>query len=126
MARWIKAALPAVDGQTTGVEYVAPRNAAEEMLCEIWGEVLRRESVGIHDNFFSIGGDSILSIRIVSELKKLGWFLAVQDIFVHQTISKLSLLIKKIESEEELNIKKKETHIDKLTGEGKEVDEGVF
>ncbi|WMS89281.1 phosphopantetheine-binding protein [Pleionea litopenaei] len=60
------------------------------MLCEIWGEVLRRESVGIHDNFFSIGGDSILSIRIVSELKKLGWFLAVQDIFVHQTISKLA------------------------------------
>ncbi|WMS87328.1 amino acid adenylation domain-containing protein [Pleionea litopenaei] len=85
-----KAALPAVDGQTTGVEYVAPRNATEEMLCEIWGEVLRRESVGIHDNFFSIGGDSILSIRIVSELKKLGWFLAVQDIFVHQTISKLA------------------------------------
>jgi aryl carrier-like protein len=69
---------------------VAPRNDVEAAICEVWQEVLRRERVGIEDNFFSLGGDSMLSIRIASLLKRRGIPLDVVDIFEHQTIARLS------------------------------------
>jgi amino acid adenylation domain-containing protein len=84
-------ALPAPDaGDTYSAPYVAPRNATEQAICEVWQEVLRRERVGVEDNFFNLGGDSMLSIRIVSLLKSRGILLDVIDIFEHQTISQLS------------------------------------
>lgn len=51
------------------------------------------ERVGINDNFFSLGGDSILCIRIVSKLNKAGVIVAVKDIFSHQSIAGLSLAL---------------------------------
>jgi aryl carrier-like protein len=69
---------------------VAPRNAIEQVLCEVWAEVLKRERVGVQDNFFSVGGDSILSIRIVSLLKSRGLVIDIKDIFQHQTIAQLA------------------------------------
>jgi len=86
-------ALPAPEGgagQTT--MYVAPRNEVEQALCEIWQEVLKREQVGVQDNFFSLGGDSILSIRVVSMLKSRGINLTIKDIFQNQTIEQLAAL----------------------------------
>ncbi|HLJ26266.1 MAG TPA: thioesterase domain-containing protein, partial [Candidatus Angelobacter sp.] len=50
-------------------EYVGPRNATEETLCRLWQEVLRRERVGIHDNFFRIGGHSLLAVQVISRIK---------------------------------------------------------
>ena len=44
-------------------EYVAPRNATEEILCGLWQVILRRERVGIHDNFFQLGGDSLMAFE---------------------------------------------------------------
>ncbi len=84
-------ALPAPEGGA-GQEtmYVAPRNAVEHALCEIWQEVLKREQVGVEDNFFSLGGDSILSIRVVSMLKSRGITLSIKDIFQNQTIDQLA------------------------------------
>ncbi len=84
-------ALPAPEGGA-GQEavYVAPRNAVEQALCEIWQEVLKREQVGVEDNFFSLGGDSILSIRVVSMLKSRGITLSIKDIFQNQTIDQLA------------------------------------
>ncbi len=84
-------ALPAPEGGA-GQEamYVAPRNAVEQALCEIWQEVLKREQVGVEDNFFSLGGDSILSIRVVSMLKSRGIVVDVKDIFKYQTIGQLA------------------------------------
>ena len=52
---------PATD--TPEQEYVGPRNATEETLCRLWQEVLRRERVGIHDNFFRIGGHSLMAAQ---------------------------------------------------------------
>ena len=51
-------------------EYVGPRNATEETLCRLWQEVLRRERVGIHDNFFNIGGHSLLAVQVISRIKQ--------------------------------------------------------
>ncbi|MBK8549760.1 MAG: amino acid adenylation domain-containing protein [Ignavibacteria bacterium] len=74
-------------------EYAAPRNETEESLAEIWKELLHVERVGIHDNFFELGGDSIITIQVVSRARRKGFELKPRDIFIHQTISKLSAAI---------------------------------
>jgi acyl carrier protein len=60
---------PQEDGLATEA-YVAPRNEMETSLAGIWQEVLGLEKVGIHDNFFRIGGDSIISIRLISRINR--------------------------------------------------------
>ncbi|MEH2435909.1 MAG: amino acid adenylation domain-containing protein [Nostoc sp.] len=72
------------------VSFVAPRNQIEEILAQIWAEVLRVEQVGIHDNFFELGGDSILSIQIISRAKLAGLQLTLKQLFAHQTIAELA------------------------------------
>lgn len=94
--------LPEIDGVSAEV-YVAPRNELEAKICDIWAHVINLERVGIHDNFFSIGGDSILSIRIVSLLKEQGFYIKIQDIFQSQTIAELALLIDNVIPVEELD-----------------------
>ena len=72
--------------------YVAPRDEVEGEICKIWAEVLRlpEEKVGIYDNFFRLGGDSIVSIQLVSRLRqRLGLNVSVKDIFTYRTIEKL-------------------------------------
>ena len=73
-----------------GTQFVAPASAAEIALARIWAEVLEVERVGVHDNFFALGGDSILSIRILTEAQKAGLGLTVQQLFQHQTIMELA------------------------------------
>jgi amino acid adenylation domain-containing protein/non-ribosomal peptide synthase protein (TIGR01720 family) len=73
-----------------GEEFVAPRTGVEEELSRIWSSVLRLEKVGIHDNFFAIGGDSILSIQIVSRAQAAGIHLSPRQLFQHQTIAELA------------------------------------
>jgi hypothetical protein len=51
-------------------EYVAARNPTEETLCRIWKEVLRRERVGVHDNFFKIGGHSLLAAQVTTRIRE--------------------------------------------------------
>ena len=51
-------------------EYIAPQTDLQKELCSIWSEVLRLEKISIHDNFFRIGGDSIISIQLVARLSK--------------------------------------------------------
>src|SRR5205085_7228829 len=55
-----------------GKAFVAPRDSREEILAGIWAEVLRVGEVGIHDNFFDLGGDSILSLQIISRANQAG------------------------------------------------------
>ncbi|CDG21267.1 Putative Phenylalanine racemase (ATP-hydrolyzing) (fragment) [Xenorhabdus poinarii G6] len=73
--------------------YVAPRNALETQLCTIWQEVLDLPQVGINDNFFRIGGDSIVSIKLVSRLRMAGFSLQVQSIFTAPTVARLAHLL---------------------------------
>ncbi|WP_416235761.1 amino acid adenylation domain-containing protein [Nostoc sp. UHCC 0252] len=74
------------------VSFVAPRNQIEEILAQIWAEVLRVEQVGIHDNFFELGGDSILSIQIISRAKLAELQLTLKQLFAHQTIAELAIV----------------------------------
>jgi aryl carrier-like protein len=73
-------------------EMVAPRTPEEATLCQIWAQVLSREEVGIHDNFFDLGGDSILGIQVVSRAQQAGLSLTAQDLFQHQTVAELALV----------------------------------
>ena len=67
-------ALPAPDGSRPEleVEYVAARNAAELQLVRIWSEVLGVDRVGVRDNFFALGGDSIRSIQVLAKAREAG------------------------------------------------------
>ncbi|MGH3548469.1 MAG: condensation domain-containing protein, partial [Pseudonocardiaceae bacterium] len=71
----------------------APRNATEHTLTEIWAEVLGVERVGVTDDFFELGGDSILTIQLVSRARKAGVRMTSKDIFLHQTIAELAAFI---------------------------------
>lgn len=85
-------ALPAPE-ESAGLseaDYVAPRNPGEQKLAEIWSEVLNFDPVGIHDNFFEMGGDSILSIRIIAKANKAGMVLKPNALFEYQTIAQLA------------------------------------
>ncbi|MDF5729956.1 MAG: amino acid adenylation domain-containing protein [Rhizonema sp. PD38] len=84
-------ALPAPDGEITREhEYVAPRTAIEEIFTKIWQKLLLKEKVSINDNFFEIGGDSILSIQVVSRAKNSGIQITPKQIFLYQTIAELA------------------------------------
>jgi len=72
------------------VEHVAPRTPLEEILAAVWAEVLRLERVGVHDNFFALGGDSILAIQAVTRSRKRGVLFAPRQLFQYQTIAQLA------------------------------------
>jgi len=71
----------------------APRNSIEQTLVNIWESILKIGSIGIHDNFFEIGGDSILSIQIIAKARKEGIIIKSNQIFEHQTIAELGLFV---------------------------------
>ena len=70
--------------------YVPPRTSVEEMLCDIWQEVLRVDRVGIDDNFFDLGGDSILTIKVIAKANAVGLDLNVRQLFQYQTVHELA------------------------------------
>ncbi|OSX98878.1 non-ribosomal peptide synthetase [Bacillus mycoides] len=86
-------ALPVPEERKIESECVATRNGNEETLATIWKQVLGIKKVGIHDNFFEIGGDSILSIQIVSRAKQAGLQLTPKQMFEHQTIAELAQVV---------------------------------
>ncbi len=87
-----RAALPALEHSRPRMEeaYLAPRTKVEETLAQIWQQVLGLERVGVEDNFFTLGGDSILSIQIVARANRAGIRLTPRQMFQHQTISGLA------------------------------------
>ncbi|MEM8906265.1 MAG: amino acid adenylation domain-containing protein, partial [Bacteroidota bacterium] len=71
--------------------YVAPRNALERELAQIWQELLQIERVGIHDNFFDLGGHSLLATRVVSTIRKnMAMDLPITALFNQTTIADLA------------------------------------
>lgn len=70
--------------------YAAPRTEEERILVKIWENALGIEQVGIHDNFFDLGGASIQSIEIVAKANMYGFRLSVENIFEYQTIAELA------------------------------------
>ena len=94
-------ALPAPDfsvGDTAQSEHVddVPRTEAECILSGIWSELLKLERVGLRDNFFHLGGDSILSIQVVARARQSGLLLTPRQIFEHPTIAALACVAETI------------------------------
>ncbi|MEH1866381.1 MAG: amino acid adenylation domain-containing protein [Nostoc sp.] len=84
-------ALPAPDSSRPELEdvFVAPSTPEEKILAAIWANVLGVEQVGINDNYFALGGDSIRSIQVLAQAKEQGLIFSVQQLFQHQTIHEL-------------------------------------
>ncbi|MEM7482390.1 MAG: amino acid adenylation domain-containing protein [Acidobacteriota bacterium] len=70
--------------------YVEPESEAERALAAIWGEVLGVEEVGAEDNFFRLGGDSILTVRVRAAAAARGLEFSVQEVFNHPTVRELA------------------------------------
>ncbi|MGF1426682.1 amino acid adenylation domain-containing protein [Kitasatospora sp. LaBMicrA B282] len=85
-------ALPAPDAARPdlGRRFVGPRTPVEQVIATAWCQVLGIERAGVHDNFFDLGGDSILSIQIVARAAANGVHLTPRLVFEHQTIAELA------------------------------------
>ncbi len=70
-----------------------PRNEVEASMLEVWKEVLNAKDIGINDNFFRIGGNSIMAFRVLAILKKKGIYISQKDFFKSPQISQLSNLV---------------------------------
>ena len=77
-------------------EYVAPRNEMEQLLAEIWGEVLGVERVGSTDNFFELGGHSLLATQVMSRVREVfGVEVALREVFERPSVGELAEEIEK-------------------------------
>ena len=83
-----RGALPAPDLTPQVVRL--PRSPQEEVLCALYAEVLGVARVGIDDSFFALGGDSIMSIQLVSRARKAGLEITPRAVFQHQTVAALA------------------------------------
>ncbi|WP_025027483.1 non-ribosomal peptide synthetase [Caldalkalibacillus mannanilyticus] len=71
-------------------EYVAPRNEIEETLVRVWQEVLKVEQIGVLDNFFDLGGHSIMALQLEEAMEKAGLPVENLDVFQFPTIEELA------------------------------------
>ncbi|MEU9885448.1 amino acid adenylation domain-containing protein [Sphaerisporangium sp. NPDC051011] len=83
-------ALPMPAASVEETAYVAPSTPVEQVLADIWAEVLGVDRVGIEDNFFTLGGDSILSLQVVARARRAGLRLNSKDLFRRPTIAGLA------------------------------------
>lgn len=75
-------------------EYVAPSNAAERVLAKIWSDLLGYQSIGVQDNFFDMGGNSLLGVRLFAAIRKrFSVSLPLATLFEAQTIADLARLL---------------------------------
>jgi hypothetical protein len=86
-------ALPAPDQARPELEvaFLAPRTPREVVLAALWAEVLRLERVGLHDNFFDLGGHSLQAVRLATKISTaLGLEVSVKSLFLHPSIAALA------------------------------------
>jgi amino acid adenylation domain-containing protein len=76
---------------------VAPRNGDELKVAAILEEILGQGPIGVHTDFFSIGGDSLVAIRVASRIQSVfGVQVSVRDVFTHRTVAELSLVVRSL------------------------------
>jgi amino acid adenylation domain-containing protein len=92
-------ALPSPAGDASGVPFVAPRTEVEQQLAQIWQDVLRRERIGVDDNFFALGGHSLLATQIVSRIRQsFGTQMGLRDFLAEPTIGHLAKRLASMET----------------------------
>ncbi|MEW5926817.1 MAG: amino acid adenylation domain-containing protein, partial [Gemmatimonadota bacterium] len=90
-------ALPAPEFGTAGERYAAPRTPMEEVLAEIWAEVLRLERVGVTESFFELGGHSLLATRVVSRVRQVfGVEVPLRALFEAPTVAALAERVEEV------------------------------
>jgi amino acid adenylation domain-containing protein len=101
--------LPPPDWQAAASQrFVAPSTPVEEAMARIWAEVLEGQAIGVGDDFFAIGGDSIRSIQVAARCQRAGMAVKPYEIFQHRTISAIAAALAAAQS----------------TGNGAQVDAG--
>jgi tyrocidine synthetase-3 len=95
-------ALPLPDPNRQGLrpEYVAPRTFVEELLCDIWREVLGIERVGVRDNFFDLGGHSLRATQVVSRIREaFALEVPLQKLFESPCVADLAVALLSLDAE---------------------------
>lgn len=80
---------PGKSGIRDEASYVKPCNDQQSLMAQVWENVIGKEQIGVNSNFFSLGGDSIKAIQVVSKLKQYNWKIETADIFTFPTIAEL-------------------------------------
>ncbi|MBR8829322.1 MAG: amino acid adenylation domain-containing protein [Gomphosphaeria aponina SAG 52.96 = DSM 107014] len=109
-------ALPAPDKSQRHIEpgYIEPRNQTEEILANIWSEILGIEKIGINDNFFELGGHSLLATQIISRAREiLNREIPLRQLFEAPTLKEFSQIIEtsKLEKTQKITKRKIDTNI---------------
>jgi len=87
-------ALPAPDWSQRAEEYVAPATEVEKQVAQVWQEVLGIDRIGVHDDFFEIGGHSLNATRIVLNLQaRLSHDVSIRQLFLNPTIAELAVAL---------------------------------
>ncbi|MEM6402171.1 MAG: phosphopantetheine-binding protein [Cyanobacteria bacterium P01_D01_bin.116] len=104
------------------INYIAPRNVIEEALIEIWQPLIKVEKIGVKDNFFDLGGHSLIAAQIHTQMRKIFSIdLSLKDLFASLTIEKTAQLIlaKEIQTGRSEKIAKAFMRMKKITPEEK-------
>ncbi len=104
-------ALPVPDASRPELrrEFVAPENPTQARLVELYMNVLALDKVGIHDDFFELGGDSILATRLVSRVRRtFGVEVPVRELFWQTTVFELAAVVEKLVIEQLENLSEEE------------------
>ncbi|WP_170292322.1 non-ribosomal peptide synthetase [Xanthomonas maliensis] len=95
-----KARLPAPDQRIDLADYTEPHTPLQQTLAAIFAEVLRLDRVGLHDSFFELGGNSLLAMRIVTQVRgQLGVALPLRAIFEHATVAGIETVVDTLRAE---------------------------
>jgi acyl carrier protein len=116
-----RAALPAPETAPSVREYVAPRNEIEEVIAEVWSELLHVGRISVHDNFFDLGGHSLLMTQSASKLREMFQVpLSLKNVFSASTIEQLADLVleKLVEQEDAEDLEELLVEVQSVTDRG--------
>jgi acyl carrier protein len=112
-------ALPAPERRSAEIEktFVAPRTPVEQGVADIWSEVLGLERVGIHENFFSLGGHSLKATQVVSRVRETFQVdLPLASLFANPTTADLASAVRKLQAEH-VELEETFTELEQLSDE---------
>ena len=102
--------------KVAGSEFVAPRNTTEEVLADIWADLLEVENIGVFDNFFDLGGHSLLAGQVLARVAEaFGVSLPIRALFEAPTVEALA---RRIDEARETQSNEPALEIARVEGDG--------